>query len=54
MGNRQSPQDKNRARRNQERNAQKPRRQDEQTDVERTERNQRPEPGAKPGGDMDF
>ncbi|MEU5950851.1 hypothetical protein [Streptomyces sp. NPDC047525] len=54
MGNRQSPQDKKRAARAQERSKQAPRRQDEQTDVERAERNQRPEPGGKPGGDMDF
>ncbi|MFE6158383.1 hypothetical protein ACFQ7F_05610 [Streptomyces sp. NPDC056486] len=54
MGNRQSPQDKSRARREQERTKQKPQRPDEQADVERSERNQRPEPGAKPGSDLDF
>lgn len=53
MGNRQSPQDKNRARREQERSKQQPRRRDEQPDVERAEKHQRPEPG-KPAGDMDF
>ncbi|GAA3092664.1 hypothetical protein ACFQ0X_02880 [Streptomyces rectiviolaceus] len=54
MGNRQSPQDKKRAARDQERNKQQPRRQDEQADVERVEKNQRSQPGGKPGGDMDF
>ncbi|MEV6757494.1 hypothetical protein [Streptomyces sp. NPDC051214] len=52
MGKRQSPRDKRRAR-DQERSKQQPRRQDEQTDVERVE-GRRPERGGKPGGDMDF
>ncbi|MGW6062701.1 hypothetical protein [Streptomyces sp. NPDC055189] len=54
MGNRQSPQDKSRARREQERSKQQPRRPEEQNDVDRVEENRRPEPGRKPAGDMDF
>lgn len=53
MGKRQSPRDKRRAARDQERSKQQPRRQDEQTDVERAEENRRPEHGGKQGG-MEF
>ncbi|MGW7081285.1 hypothetical protein ACWGH2_27315 [Streptomyces sp. NPDC054871] len=54
MGKRQSPRDKRRAVRDQERSKQQPRRQGEQSDVERVEEHRRSEPGGKPGGDMDF